>query len=78
MYELLNIGRLLYRKTRNFDEFGELESNRQILTFQSKATKQNKCLPTKSTTMQSKINSFASILLKFLLPKFLESGFAKV
>ena len=26
----------------NFDKFSELESNRQTLTFQSKATKQNK------------------------------------
>ena len=28
----------------NFDEFGEFGSNRQTLTFQSKATKQNKRL----------------------------------
>ena len=28
----------------NFDEFGKLRSNRQTLTFQSKAIKQNKCL----------------------------------
>ena len=63
----------------NFDEFGELGSNRQTLTFQSKATKQNKRLPTyKSAIMQSKIRAFASILPKFLSPKFLESGFAKV
>ena len=31
-----------YHKTRNFDEFGELGSNHQTLTFQHKATKQNK------------------------------------
>ena len=63
----------------NFDEFGELGSNRQTLIFQSKATKQNKRLPTyKSATMQSKTSAFASISLKFLSPKFLESGFSKV
>ena len=48
----------------NFDEFGELGSNYQTLTFQSKAT--------------SKISAFASISPKFLSPKFLESGFTKV
>ena len=31
----------------NFDKFGKLRLNRQTLTFQSKATKQNKRLPTK-------------------------------
>ena len=36
-----------------FDEFGELGLNRQTLTFQSKATKQNKHLPTyKSATVR--------------------------
>ena len=63
----------------NFDKFGELGLNCQTLTLQSKATKQNKNLSTyKSATMQSKISAFVSILPKFLSPKFLESGFAKV
>ena len=61
----------------NFDEFGELGSNRQTLTFQSKATKQNKHLPTYKSG-QSKISAFASTSPKFLSPKFLESGFTKV
>ena len=63
----------------NFDEFGKLGSNCQTLTFQSKATKQNKCFSTyKRATVQSKISTFANISPKFLSPKFLESGFTKV
>ena len=34
--------------------FDELESNRQTLTFQSKATKQNKRLPTYKSAKQNK------------------------
>ena len=50
-------------------DFGKLESNRQTLTFQTKAIKQNK------HTYKAKISTFTSILLKFI--KFFESGFAK-
>ena len=56
----------------NVDKFGELGSNHQTLTFQSKATKQNKHLPTyKSTTMQNKIR-------KHLCQHFAKVSFTKI
>ena len=56
----------------NSNEFGELGSNHQTLTFQSEATKQN------SVQYKTKISAFTSISSTFLSSKFFESGFAKV
>ena len=59
-----------YCKTRTLtNQFGESGLNRQTLTFQSKATKQNK---------HTKISTFTRISSKFLSTKFFESDFVKV
>ena len=71
-------------ETLTSGNFGESGSNHHTLTFQSKATKENKHLQIicylilKVLQYKAKISTFTSISSMFLLSKFFESGFTQV